>query len=402
MFKKFILTCCSVALFVSNQFLPSVNARGAEDMKIESKIGQMMCLDFRLWNDKSLCRTEESCASSSNNKISSLKPVVEINDEIKEIISKYHIGSVVLFSENFQSKEQAKKLIDDLQKAAIDSGNPPLLICVDQEGGRVERFSFGRNRLKNNSEICNPDEAFEKGKIIAEELAELGINCDFAPVVDINSNPKNPVINVRSFGDNPQIVSDEGVAFMKGLHSKGIRATAKHFPGHGDTDVDSHVGLPRVNKSLSDLEQFELKPFKALIDAGVDMIMAAHIELPQIESDTIISEKDGKEIYIPASLSKSILTDLLRNKLNFKGVIVTDAMNMKAISENVGKLEAIKMAVKAGADMICMPVTLRSINDASKLDDIYENLKNAVNNKELSLEQINCSVDRILNLKFRK
>lgn len=402
MFKKFILACCSVALFVSNQFLYSVNVRGAENMKIESKIGQMMCLDFRFWNDKSLCRTEEFCDTSSNNTIYSLKPVVEINDEIKEIISKYHIGSVVLFSENFQSKEQAKKLINDLQNAAIDSGNPPLLICVDQEGGRVERFSFGRNRLKNNSEICNSNEAFEKGKIIAEELAELGINCDFAPVVDINSNPKNPVINVRSFGDNPQIVSDEGVAFMKGLHSKGIMATAKHFPGHGDTDIDSHVGLPRVNKSLPDLEQFELKPFKALIDAGVDMIMAAHIELPQIESDTIISEKDGKEIYIPASLSKSILTDLLRNKLNFKGVIVTDAMNMKAISENVGKLEAIKMAVKAGADMICMPVTLRSINDASKLDDIYDNLKNAVNNKELSLEQINSSVDRILNLKFRK
>ena len=402
MFKKFILVCCSVILFTSNQFLSSVDARGAEDMKMESKIGQMMCLDFRFWNDKGLCKSEKSCTTSSNSAISSLKPIVEINDEIKEIISRYHIGSVVLFSENFQNKEQAKKLIYDLQKAAIDSGNPSLLVCVDQEGGRVERFSFGRNRLKNNAEICNSEEAFEKGKIIAEELAELGINCDFAPVVDINSNPRNPVISVRSFGDNFQIVSDEGVAFMKGLHSKGIVATAKHFPGHGDTDVDSHVGLPRVNKSLSNLEQFELKPFKALIDTGVDMIMAAHIELPKIESNTIISKKDGKEICIPASLSKSILTGLLRNKLKFKGVIITDAMNMKAVSENIGKLEAIKMAIKAGADMICMPVTLRSIEDISKLDDVYENLKNAVNNKELSLKQINCSVNRILKLKFRK
>lgn len=394
MFKKFILIFCSIVLLTSNQFVLSANTIDAENMEIYSKIGQMMCLDFRFWNFKNLHQTEELCVTT--------QPVIEINDEIKEIISRYHIGSVVLFSENFQSKQQAKKLIDDLQKAATDSGNPPLLVCVDQEGGIVERFSFGRDRLKNNSEIRNSDEAFEKGKIIAGELAELGINCDFAPVVDINSNPKNPVINVRSFGDNPQIVSDEGIAFMNGLHSKGIVSTAKHFPGHGDTDVDSHFGLPRVNKSLSDLEQFELKPFKYLIDSGVDMIMSAHIELPQIENNTIVSKRDGKKIYIPATLSKSVLTGLLRDRLNFKGVIVTDAMNMKAISENVGELEAIKMAVNAGADMICMPVTLRSMDDISKLDDIYETLKNAVNNKELSLEQINSSVNRILNLKFRK
>lgn len=150
MFKKFILLCFSVALFTSNRFLPSVNATGAEDMKIESKIGKMMCLDFRFWHDKDLRQTEKFCTISSNNAIFPLKPVVKINDEIKEIISRYHIGSVVLFSENFQSKEQSRKLIYDLQKAAIDSGNPPLLVYIDQEGGRVERFSFGRKSLKNN------------------------------------------------------------------------------------------------------------------------------------------------------------------------------------------------------------------------------------------------------------
>ncbi len=401
MFKKFI-SVCSFILFTSSQFLYSVGAVGAEDMDIESKIGQMMCLDFRFWNHKDLHETEELGITAADSAVSRQKPVIEINREIKEIISRYHIGSVVLFSQNFQSKEQAKRLVGGLQKAATDSGNPPLLICVDQEGGSVERFSFGRDRLKNNAQIRTPEEAFEKGKIIAEELAELGINCNFAPVVDINSNPKNPVINVRSFGNNPKIVSEHGVAFMKGLHSKNIIATAKHLPGHGDTDVDSHLGLPRVNKSLSDLEKFELKPFKALIDSGLEMVMTAHIELPQIEKGTIISKKDGKKIFIPATLSKAILTGLLRDKLNFKGVIVTDAMNMKAISENVGEAEAIKMAIKAGADMICMPVTLRSMSDISKLDAIYRDLKSAIDSGEISPEQINCSVNRILNLKHKR
>lgn len=393
---------CSVILFASSQFFYSVCAVCAEDMEIESKIGQMMCLDFRFWNDRNLNQTGELVTAVADSVVSTKKPVIEINSEIKEIISRYHIGGVILFSQNFKNKEQTKKLIYDLQKAAIDSGNPPLLICVDQEGGRVERFSFDRDRLKNNAEVRTPEEAFEKGKIIAEELAELGINCNLAPVVDINSNPKNPVINVRSFGDNPKIVSEHGMAFMNGLHSQNIVATAKHFPGHGDTDVDSHLELPRLNKTLSDLEQFELKPFKALIDAGIDMVMTAHIELPQIEKGTIISKKDGKEIFLPATLSKSILTGLLRDKLKFNGVIVTDAMNMKAISENVGEVEAAKMAIKAGSDMICMPVVLRSLSDISKLDAIYKYLKSAVDSGEISLEQINCSVNRILNLKSKQ
>lgn len=401
MFKKFILVCGAV-FFTSNQLFYSAGTVGAEDMAIESKIGQMMCLDFRFWNDRDLNQTEELGITAEDSAVSTQNPVIEINSEIKEIIARYHIGSVILFSQNFQNKEQAKKLINDLQKAAIDSGNSPLLICVDQEGGRVERFSFGRDRLKNNVEIRTPEEAFEKGKIIAEELAELGINCNFAPVVDINSNPKNPVINVRSFGDNPKIVSEHGVAFMNGLHSQNIIATAKHFPGHGDTDVDSHLGLPRVNKTLSDLEQFELKPFKSCIDAGLEMVMTAHIELPQVEKGTIISKKDGKKIFLPATLSKSILTGLLRDRLKFNGVIVTDAMNMKAISENVGEVEATRMAIKAGADMICMPVTLRSTSDISKLDAIYQDLKSAVDSGEISLEQINCSVIRILGLKNKQ
>ncbi len=387
MFKKFLLMYNA-----SSQLLCSAKSINVENMDIESKIGQMMCLDFRFWG-----RKDFNTSSASD----SLKPVTEINDEIKEIIYKYHIGSIILFSQNFQSKEQAKKLIEDFQKASLDSGNPPLLICVDQEGGLVERFSFGRDKLKNNAEIRTSEEAFEKGKIIGNELAELGISCNFAPVVDVNSNPKNPVINVRSFGNNPEIVSKHGLAFMKGLQSKGVIATAKHFPGHGDTSVDSHLELPIVNKSLEDLESLELKPFKTLIDSGVEMVMAAHIGLPQIEKGILISKKDGRRIPIPATLSKCVLKELLRDKLNFKGVIVTDAMCMKAISENVGTTEAIKLSIKSGADMICMPVALRNVNDVSKLDELYQALKISVTNGEIPLEQINHSVSRILNLKAK-
>ncbi len=381
MFKR--LTSVISALILTLGF--GLNPAGGvcpENLSLDEKIGQMMCLDLRLWYVDSV-----------------KKPVTEITPEIKEVISNYHIGSVILFSENFANKEQAKKLIHDLKKAATDSGNPPLIICVDQEGGKVERFAFDRKRLKDNSEIKTPQEAFEKGQIIGKELQELGIDCDFAPVVDVNSNPMNPIINVRSFGSNPDIVSALGKSFVDGLHSQNIISTAKHFPGHGDTCIDSHVGLPRVNKSLEELENMELKPFKSVIDSGVDLIMTAHIELPKIEGSTVISKKDGRRIFLPATLSKKVLTGLLRNNMNFKGVIVTDAMNMKAISENFGEEEAVKLAIKAGADMVCMPTKLISKKDLYKLDAIYKSLKCALDNNEISEKQINESVSRLLKLK---
>ncbi len=397
MFKKFISVFSSSILALLSIISPT-HAVNPQNISLDKKIGQMMCLDFRFWNEKNLNQTEEIGIVTSD-KTTVQTPVRQINDDIRNIVAKYHIGSVILFAQNFESKEQAKQLIDDLQKTAKESGNPPLIIAVDQEGGRVERFSFGREKLKNNAEIKTAEEAFKKGQIIGKELSELGINCNFAPVVDVNSNPKNPVINVRSFGDSADVVSKFGTSFMEGLHSSGIISTAKHFPGHGDTNVDSHLGLPKVDKALKELECMELKPFKAMIDAGVDMIMTAHIELPQVEIETITSKKGGSKIHLPATLSKTILTNLLRGKMGFKGIIVTDAMDMKAISENFGEADAIKMAIQAGADMICMPVTLRSKSDIQKLDKIFEILKISINSGEITEYQINQTVERILKLK---
>ena len=377
MFKKIILII-AVLILMGNFSSCLVGATTYEDLSLPQKIGQMICLDFRFWNQK---------------------PFTEINSEIKEIVAKYHIGGIILFSQNFETKEQIKKLISDLQAAAKESGNPPLLICVDQEGGKVERFAFGRERLKNNSDVKTEKEAFEKGKFIGKELKELGINCNLAPVVDVNSNPNNPIINVRSFSDKADIVSKFGKSFMEGLHSQNIISTAKHFPGHGDTDVDSHLGLPRINKSIEELKCTELEPFKTMINSNVDMIMIAHIEMPQIEKNTIISQKSGKRFFAPATISRTILTDLLRDKMNFNGVIITDAMDMKAISDNFEEKEATKLAIKAGADIVLMPTILRSKSDVVKLDSIFENLKNAITSNEISEIQINESISRLLKLK---
>lgn len=373
----------SISILLSIIFLFNIQifAINPEEMSLDEKLGQMLCLNFREQEN------EET-----------LEPVTEINDDIKKIISDYHIGSVILFKENFLDKEQSKKLINDLKKAATDSKNFPLIIAVDQEGGRVERFAFGRSKLKNNADIKTPEEAFNKGAIISKELKELGINCNFAPVIDVNSNPDNPVINNRSFSDNPDIVSEMGEQFVKGLHSNDIITTGKHFPGQGDTNTDSHLSLPTLDKTLDDLYQIELKPFIKLSKV-VDMIMTAHISLPKIETQTIKSKKDGEEIFLPATLSKKILTDLLRKEIGFNGVIITDAMNMKAISDHIGQKEATKMAISAGADIVLMPVTIQNKNDISKLESLISYLKEAIKNNEISEKQINESIKRIIKLK---
>ncbi len=387
-FKKIarFLICSSVILNFR------MNAVNIKNMTLDEKLGQMICLSFKIWNQKN-----ESFDGSEN--ISNFLPVTEINDDIKNIISKYHIGSIILFAPNLVTKEQSRIFIEDLKNTALISGNLPLIVAADQEGGKIERFAFGRERLKNNSEIKTSEEAFEKGNTIAKELKEIGITCNFAPVVDINSNPSNPVINDRSFGDSAEIVGNFGKSFLEGLHSENIIGTAKHFPGHGDTNVDSHFCLPVVNKDLSELEKLELKPFRTLSDAGVDMIMVAHIALPNIETKTAISKKTGERIHLPATLSKAVIDGILRNKIGFDGVVITDAMDMNAISENFRESEASKMAINAGADILCMPIKVESKTDIIKLDNFFKYLKNSVENGEISEKQINKSVARILKLK---
>lgn len=355
-------------------------------MSLEEKIGQMLMPDFRNWKKKG-----ESNA----------KGLTKMNDEVAGIIEKYRLGGVILFAENVTGTEQTVRLTDGLQKASPDI---PLFITIDQEGGIVTRLESGTN-LPGNMAIGasrSNKNAFRSGKIIGKELSSLGINVNFSPVLDVNNNPGNPVIGVRSFSSKPELTSKLGIQMMKGLQDEQMIATAKHFPGHGDTAVDSHYGLPLVPHDEKRLRSVELAPFQKAIDAGIDMIMTAHVQFPAFDNTTYKSKKDGEDIMVPATLSKKVMTDLLRKDLGFKGVVVTDALNMKAISDNFGQEEAVVMAVKAGVDIALMPAQVASLETEKNLARVFEALLTAVKKGEIPIDQIDQSVERILRLKINR
>jgi beta-N-acetylhexosaminidase len=304
-------------------------------------------------------------------------------ENTKTLIQQYKVGGFIFFSDNLSGPRQTVQFLNNMKKDNVN--NPlPLLLSVDQEGGKVTRLPGGLVNFPTNKKIGalnDPDVSFEVGTILGKELKEYGFNLDFAPVLDVNSNPNNPVIGDRSFSDHPDIVSELGIQTMRGIQSEGILSTIKHFPGHGDTSVDSHLELPVVNKSIQELESLELIPFKEAINNGADLVMVAHILLPKID-DTY-----------PSSLSKNVITDLLRKKLNYKGVVITDDMTMKAITNNYGMGQATVQSVKAGSDLILIA------HDYNKALAAIDALKKAVQNGEISEGRIDASVSRIIELK---
>ncbi|TYR81261.1 hypothetical protein FZC66_05200 [Priestia megaterium] len=354
------------------------------EMTLEEKVGQMLMPDFRNWKKQG-----ESKATG----------FTVMNDEVGSIIKKYHLGGVILFAENVVDTEQTVRLVDGLQKSSEDI---PLLMTIDQEGGIVTRLQSGANLPGNMAIGATRSEknAYQTGDIIGKELNALGINVNFAPVFDVNNNPSNPVIGVRSFSSNPELVAKLGVQTMKGLQKQNVAAAAKHFPGHGDTAVDSHYGLPLVNHDKARLHEVELYPFKKAIESGVDMIMTAHVQFPAFDDTTYISQKDGQEIMVPATLSCKIMTDLLRDELGYDGVIVTDALNMKAVADNFGQEEAVVMAINAGVDIALMPAQVNSLEMEKNLESVYNTVVEAVKDGEIPMEEIDDSVERIIELKI--
>ena len=342
-----------------------------KQMTMEEKVGQMLMPDFRTWKGKN---------------------VTEMNAEIAQLVKDYHLGGVILFRENTVTAEQTTKLVSAYQEASEKYG---LLISIDQEGGIVTRLQTGTDFPGNMALGATRSEEMAKkvGMAIGEELNALGINMNFGPSLDVNNNPDNPVIGVRSFGEEPELVGKLGNAYIKGLQESGTAATAKHFPGHGDTAVDSHLGLPEVPHDINRLKKVELYPFQQAMDAGIDAVMTAHVTFPKIDDTKVISKKDGKEIALPATLSQKVLTGLMREQMSFKGVIVTDAMNMGAIVEHFGAVDAAIRSVKAGTDIVLMPVGLEAVANG---------LYDAVNKGEISTKRIEQSVERILTLKLNR
>ncbi|MBB6446155.1 beta-N-acetylhexosaminidase [Bacillus benzoevorans] len=307
----------------------------------------------------------------------------EMSDSTNRLINSYHVGGLIFYKNNIASTSQIVTLQNEI-RAANAGGRLPLLLGVDQEGGRISRLPNEVTNLPTSlaiGNVNNPAYAFEIGTLLGKEVKAFGFNLDFAPVLDVNSNPNNPVIGDRSFGKHPEMVSTLGVETMKGIESENVIPVVKHFPGHGDTSVDSHLELPTVNKSLAELEELELIPFAAAVENGADVVMAAHILLPKIDPT------------YPSSMSKVILTDMLREQLGFNGVIITDDMTMGAIADNYSIAQAAVQSVKAGSDIILVAHGENNIQAAAAA------IKAAIENGEMKEERIDESVARIIRLK---
>lgn len=332
--------------------------RTIESMSLREKIGQMFVTGF---------------------------PSTEITPELKEVIEHYKVGNIILFSHNIDNKYQLGGLVTELQQWYMTHTGIPGFITIDQEGGRVTRMPKDATNVAGAMAIASsgrPENAYAAGRMTARELKALGINFNLAPVMDVNNNALNPVINVRSYGDSVATVSQYGIQMMKGLFDGGVMSSLKHFPGHGDTNVDSHIGLPTIEKTLEELEQLELLPFKAAIEQGAQAIMSAHILFPKIE-------KSG----VPGTMSHTIITEILKGKLGYKGLVVSDCLEMDAIKRYYGTAKGALGAVKAGIDLVFISHTPETVKEAVHL------IEEAVATGDLDEALIDAAVTKILAYK---
>ncbi len=318
----------------------------------------------------------------------------ELSAPLREMIEGYHIGGVVLFSSvgNVENPAQVATMVNDIQEAAVSAGEIPLLVAVDQEGGTVARLREGVTVFPGNMALGatgSRERARQMGAITATELRALGINVNLAPVLDVNNNPANPVIGLRSFGASPDLVADLGVEVITAHREAGVIATGKHFPGHGDTDVDSHFGLPVVGGDRARLEAVELVPFRRAIEAGVDAIMTAHVELPAIEP----------EAGLPATLSSRVLEGLLREEMGFQSVVMTDSLGMGALSERYTTAETAAAAFSAGADILAFGADYGHSPEEQK--EAYAVIFDVVRSGQGGRDRLDESVRRILTLKAK-
>lgn len=322
-------------------------------LTLEEKVGQMLMFAFR---------------------------GIEYNEQLETQIKDLKVGGVIHFGHNIKDIEQVKMLNENIQKNA----DIPLFIGIDEEGGTVQRIVEGMPPFPGAMAVsASKISPYDLCKIVGVNLKKIGFNMNFAPVGDVNNNPNNPVINSRSYSDDPKVCSKYVIDSFKGFQDGGVLPTCKHFPGHGDTSVDSHVSLPTVNKDIDMLNNIELVPFKDSIDAGIDGIMASHILYP------VLDDK------YPATLSRKIITNLLKEKMGFDGLIVTDSLTMGAIHQNYSPKEIVNLAANAGIDLMIF-CGKADINDQK---EIYNSLLEEVKNGNIPISRVNESVTKILKYK---
>lgn len=310
-----------------------------------------------------------------------------LSDETIELIRKYRVGNVILFRENITDRRQLCKLCGSIQDLIQETTGIPAFITVDQEGGMVSRLSADLVNVPGNMAVAaagGPETARRMAAITARQLRGTGINFNDAPAVDVNTNSRNPVIGVRSYGDDPYRTAEYAVSAVRGYADENLMCCAKHFPGHGNTDVDSHIGLPIINRGLRELWETELIPFREVITAGVPAVMSSHILFPQIEPDGV-----------PATMSRRIMHDLLRGEMGFEGLILSDAMDMDAIRVHYGTARGSVEAMKAGVDLVFV------CNDDSLKQESAEAVLRAVESGEISKSGLESSFSRILEAKSK-
>lgn len=314
--------------------------------------------------------------------------VTAAGDVTKAAIEDCPVGGFVFLASNIVSPQQVTEMMTSIQTYAYERSSFPMFLCLDEEGGMVSRIgekaeSFGIERIGNMCDVGatgNPENAKEAGAVMGEYLHMYGINVDFAPVADVLTNPANQVVRYRSFGSDAQMVSDMVAAALEGIESQGVIGVLKHFPGHGATSADTHEGYAYTDKTLDEMMSNEMIPFINGIEAGADMIMTAHMSCPSITGDTT-----------PCTLSGMMITDILRNRLGYEGIVITDAMNMGAIANQYASGDAAVKALEAGVDMILMP---------ADFNGAYQGVLNAVSEGTITEARIDESVMRILKVKI--
>lgn len=313
--------------------------------------------------------------------------VTAAGETTRKAVGQIPVGGFIYLDDNLKSRDQVKTMLEKVQTYSMERTGLPMLLCVDEEGGAIARIAnsgrFDVPQMEDMSVIGargDTDEARKAGRTIGTYLSDLGFNVDFAPVADVLTNQENQVVRRRAFGSEPGLVAAMAAAVAGGLQEQGVCAVYKHFPGHGSTAADTHEGYAYVDKDIEELKSQDLVPFQEAADSGAGMIMVGHISLPKVTGDDT-----------PASMSREIITGLLRTQMEYDGIVVTDALNMGAVTKQYTSSQAAVQTILAGSDLVLMP---------DNFEEAYQGVLDAVEKGTISKERLDESVRRILRMKI--